>query len=579
VADIFLCYASQDRETAKSLAEAISNEGWLVWWDRKIPLGRRFDVVIAEELAAARCVIVLWSKDSCVSQWVVEEARDGLERGALIPVLIEAVRPPIGFRSIQTADLSKWMGNSTDMAFQQLLSEISSFFSRQPSASQASETVSQPHRTFKESAAESRKVEEERQAAEARRKAQEERQTAEARRKADEERLAAEARRNAEEELHVLFNNKDLLGATTSKEPSMITDGLHCRLLALTRVDFDSVAQAARQFGKPITTFDRRRSVVAWDEFFSFQDGEWSWAAGIPATTVKLRIAVFQLGSLPEGVGVFGVISGFSSLSNAARNYIMRPFIDELAPLQVNLRSIVDDPHLQTALVGYSYEIGGIFHTVYDLSHDDTALAKVKLRRSHSSTLHSVRLKSASALVDVYESSDISLTAEAGEPEYAIEDAQQVFAMIHGHTSIGQTFTPPKNAATRRCRAQKSAMSVDISCATTKCSLPTYDTAHHITEIANYRVSSLHQVEICSVALAGLVNFNGGGTKSITRYGIIGSRSAAPTESIKLSPFGGHGTEVIQTTIELYDATQRVGNNMFKGPKESYSVEYEMDLI
>ena len=178
MADIFLSYASQDRETAKSLAEAISNEGWLVWWDRKIPLGRRFDAVIAEELAAARCVIVLWSKDSCVSQWVLDEATDGRERGALIPVLIEAVRPPLGFRSIQAADLSKWMGNSTDTAFQQLLNEISSFFSRQSSTSQTSETVSQPHRTAKESAAETRKAEEERQAAEARREADEERQAA-----------------------------------------------------------------------------------------------------------------------------------------------------------------------------------------------------------------------------------------------------------------------------------------------------------------------------------------------------------------------------------------------------------------
>lgn len=165
MADIFLSYASQDRETAKSLAEAISNEGWLVWWDRKIPLGRRFDAVIAEELAAARCVIVLWSKDSCVSQWVLDEATDGWERGALIPVLIEAVRPPLGFRSIQAADLSKWMGNSTDTAFQQLLNEISSFFSRQSLTSQTSETVSQPHRTAKESTAENRKAEEERQAA------------------------------------------------------------------------------------------------------------------------------------------------------------------------------------------------------------------------------------------------------------------------------------------------------------------------------------------------------------------------------------------------------------------------------
>jgi DnaJ-class molecular chaperone len=46
------------------------------------------------------------------------------------------------------------MGNSTDTTFQQLLNEISSFFSRQSPTSRASETVSQPHRTAKQSAAE-----------------------------------------------------------------------------------------------------------------------------------------------------------------------------------------------------------------------------------------------------------------------------------------------------------------------------------------------------------------------------------------------------------------------------------------
>lgn len=212
----------------------------------------------------------------------------------------------------------------------------------------------------------------------------------------------------------------------------MITGGLHCRLLALTRGDFDSVARMAQQFAKPITAFERSPSVLAWDELLSFQDDDWSWATGVPASTIKLRIAVFHMGSLPTSIGVFGIISGFSSLSSAARSYIMRPFLDNRVLLQVNLRTIIGDPGLQTPLVGYSYEDDGFFHTVSNISQS-TTLAMVAPGPSPSSTLHSVRFQAASALVEIDKSLDISLSAEAGAPDYAVEDSKQVFEMISPH--------------------------------------------------------------------------------------------------------------------------------------------------
>jgi hypothetical protein len=48
--DIFISYAHEDREKAKTLANVLAARGWKVWWDRKIAPGEAFDVVIERQL-------------------------------------------------------------------------------------------------------------------------------------------------------------------------------------------------------------------------------------------------------------------------------------------------------------------------------------------------------------------------------------------------------------------------------------------------------------------------------------------------------------------------------------------------
>jgi hypothetical protein len=112
MSDIFISYAREDRDKAKALAELFQQQDWSVWWDRSIPPGRSFDEVIEEALCAAKCVVVLWSKNSASSDWVKSEAAEGLQRKILVPVRIGSANVPLEFRRLQAVDLSDWKGGT-----------------------------------------------------------------------------------------------------------------------------------------------------------------------------------------------------------------------------------------------------------------------------------------------------------------------------------------------------------------------------------------------------------------------------------------------------------------------------------
>src|SRR5580692_9079707 len=124
MSDIFISYAREDRRRAGALVKALEAQGWSVWWDWVTPTGRKFRRVIEEEINKARCVVVLWSATSIESDWVIEEASAGNERGILLPILIEKVRPPMGFRSTHAADLVGWESDLAASSFERLCGDI-----------------------------------------------------------------------------------------------------------------------------------------------------------------------------------------------------------------------------------------------------------------------------------------------------------------------------------------------------------------------------------------------------------------------------------------------------------------------
>lgn len=127
MSDIFLSYKSEDRARAKIIAEALEQQGYSVWLDQKIPPGKTYDDFINEALDSAKCVVVLWSKESVKlkeGRWVRTEATIGDRRGILVPVLIDDVEPPFSFMLTEAARLIDWKGTLPNPEFDLLVGSI-----------------------------------------------------------------------------------------------------------------------------------------------------------------------------------------------------------------------------------------------------------------------------------------------------------------------------------------------------------------------------------------------------------------------------------------------------------------------
>ena len=130
MSDVFISYAREDRDKAELLARLFERQNWSVWWDKVIPPGKKYSDVIGAELSSARAVIVLWSSASVASDWVKDEAQEGVNRKILVPALIDKVSPPYGFRQVQTADLSDWDGSSSHPELTALVTGVSGLINK-----------------------------------------------------------------------------------------------------------------------------------------------------------------------------------------------------------------------------------------------------------------------------------------------------------------------------------------------------------------------------------------------------------------------------------------------------------------
>jgi nucleotide-binding universal stress UspA family protein len=113
-----------DRDRVQPIAKALKAEGFKVWLDTDL-LYSAHGAGIEELLQTAECVLVVWSRHSVRSGFVINDAHVAAGRKVLLPVFIdEDIEPPLSFRGIPTTDLSSWHGNRADPAFKKLVGDV-----------------------------------------------------------------------------------------------------------------------------------------------------------------------------------------------------------------------------------------------------------------------------------------------------------------------------------------------------------------------------------------------------------------------------------------------------------------------
>jgi len=135
MADVFISYKKSDADRVRPLVTHLRDEGLDVWWDEGIQPSTSWRAEIAKQLAAAKCVVAVWTNDSVDHEqgaWVMEEATHGLARKVLAPVRLDLVAPPLGFGEVQYADLAAWNGGADDPRLQHFISVVQAIVRAEP---------------------------------------------------------------------------------------------------------------------------------------------------------------------------------------------------------------------------------------------------------------------------------------------------------------------------------------------------------------------------------------------------------------------------------------------------------------
>ncbi len=111
MADTFISYARDDRTRVQVLTDAITAEGWTVWWDPDMQAGKPWPPQLRDEITKSAAVVTVWTSAAAESRWVLEETMEAERQEKLITIAMDDDAVPFGFRSFHAEDFRSWSGD------------------------------------------------------------------------------------------------------------------------------------------------------------------------------------------------------------------------------------------------------------------------------------------------------------------------------------------------------------------------------------------------------------------------------------------------------------------------------------
>ncbi len=122
--NVFISFKTEEREAARLLKDALSAEGFGVWWQEEIQCGQEWHGEIDTAIASAGCIVVLWSARAMNSPWVCHEASQAIARAVYAPARLEPIEIESPYDRLQATDLIRWDGNPNHHGFQGVLKRV-----------------------------------------------------------------------------------------------------------------------------------------------------------------------------------------------------------------------------------------------------------------------------------------------------------------------------------------------------------------------------------------------------------------------------------------------------------------------
>lgn len=130
MSDVFISYKREDRARVETLYALLLDLDVSAWFDGGLEVGVEWERRIFEQIDQAQAMIVCWTFAAVSSHWVTREAKLGLERNILVPVMLQpcALVPP--FDTLQAADLTDWDGAPDALEVQKVLGKLEHLLGR-----------------------------------------------------------------------------------------------------------------------------------------------------------------------------------------------------------------------------------------------------------------------------------------------------------------------------------------------------------------------------------------------------------------------------------------------------------------